>query len=55
MTKYDILDMFEAYETEATFTKGNMKTTSVVAMEDIIKVVDELVLKLSVKTKSKKR
>jgi hypothetical protein len=46
MSKADILDKFEAYESKATFTGGNKITTGVVAMSDIEVIVDELIGKL---------
>jgi len=44
MSKYDLLDKFEAYETEATFTGGNKITTQVIAMSDLYRVLDEIML-----------
>jgi hypothetical protein len=43
MSKYDLLDKFEAYQSEATFTDGNKSTHQVIAMCDVEKVLDELI------------
>ena len=46
MSKYDILDKFQAYQSEATFTGGNKSTHQMIAMEDVEKVIDEIIEKL---------
>jgi hypothetical protein len=46
MGKYDILDKFEAYQSEATYTTGNKSTHQMIAMEDVEKVIDEIIEKL---------
>lgn len=46
MSKSDLLDMFEAYESEATFTKGNKSTHQMIAMGDVENVIDEIIEKL---------
>lgn len=43
MSKYDLLDKFQAYESEATYTTGNKSTHQMIAMEDVEKVIDELI------------
>jgi hypothetical protein len=43
MSKYDLLDKFEAYQLEATCTGGNKSTHQMVAMPDIEKIIDELI------------
>jgi len=47
MTQFDIMDKFEAYETEATFTRGNKMTTQVVAMDDVRTVVADIAEELA--------
>ncbi len=51
ISKYDLLDKFQAYECEATFTKGNKITTGVVAMSDIEKILTELYKQFKTDTK----
>ena len=46
MSKYDILDKFQAYESEATYTNGNKSTHQMIAMEDVEKVIDQIIEKL---------
>lgn len=46
MSKFDLLDKFEAYQSEATYTDGNKSTHQMVAMLDIEKVIDEIIEKL---------
>ena len=46
MSKSDLLDKFEAYQSEATFTGGNKSTHQMVAMPDVEAVIDELIEKL---------
>ncbi|MES2593132.1 MAG: hypothetical protein V4608_14715 [Bacteroidota bacterium] len=42
-SKYDLLDKFQAYQSEAAFTSGNKSTHQMVAMSDVEKIIDELV------------
>jgi hypothetical protein len=42
-----MIDKFEAYETEATFTRGNKMTTQVVAMDDIRTIVADIAEELA--------
>lgn len=46
MGKYDLLDKFQAYESEATYTTGNKSTHQMIAMADVEKVIDEIIEKL---------
>ena len=46
MSKYDLLDKFQAYESEATYTNGNKSTHQMIAMKDVEKVIDEIIEKL---------
>ncbi len=46
MSKYDLIDMFEAYASKATYTDRNMSTHQMVAMSDIEKIIDDLITKL---------
>jgi len=46
MSKYDLLDKFQAYESEATYTNGNKSTHQMIAIEDVEKVIDEIIEKL---------
>ena len=46
MSKSDLLDKFEAYQSEATYTSGNKSTHQMIAMIDVEKVIDELIEKL---------
>jgi CobQ-like glutamine amidotransferase family enzyme len=46
ISKYDLLDKFEAYQSEATYTGGNKSTHQMIAMSDVEKVIDELIEKL---------
>lgn len=43
MSKSDIIDKFEAYQSEATFTSGNKSTHQMIAMADVENVIDELI------------
>ena len=43
MSKYDLLDKFEAYTSEATYTTGNKSTHQMIAMQDVEKVIDEII------------
>lgn len=55
LSKFDIIDMFEAYTVKATFVNGNQNTEYVVALEDVKKIVEELVIKLDCKKCSKEK
>ena len=46
MSKYDLIDSFQAYESEATYKNGNKSTHQMIAMEDVEKVIDEIIEKL---------
>ena len=46
MSKFDLLDKFEAYQGEATYTVGNKSTHQMVSMSDIEKVIDGIIEKL---------
>lgn len=46
MSKSDLIDMFEAYESEATYTTGNQSTHQMIAMADVENVIDEIIEKL---------
>jgi hypothetical protein len=46
MSKYDLLNEFQAFSSEATFVGGNKSTHQMVAMIDIEKVVDRIITKL---------
>lgn len=43
MSKYDLLDKFQAYQEEATYTSGNKSTHQMIAMVDVERVIDEVI------------
>ena len=42
-SKYDLLDKFEAFESEATYTSGNKSTHQMIAMSDVEIIIDQLI------------
>jgi hypothetical protein len=45
LSKFDLLDKFKAFESEATYTDGNKSTHQMIAMPDVEVVIDELIEK----------
>ena len=43
LSKHDLLDKFEAFQSEATYTSGNKSTHKMIAMYDVEIIIDELI------------
>jgi len=43
LSKSDLLDKFEVYQSEATYTTGNKSTHQMIAMYDVEIVIEEII------------